>query len=243
VYEDRPAAEQALPLARVYRASSTVLGKDLNVSLRMPRSWERDGAREKIQSDSTIFAFTSQGGTGLSTIDLLVRPLTQSARALNDPTGSTADTPARRSVVSDRLANDLRFLTGTTAKVLAQGNGTAGHRDTRWASFVTSSDSSTGRVLQYGRAWFFPMRDKGVTVMLLCRTGVLPEAAAEAERKRLDPLWEAVAASVSVAPAVPVPAGALTSPGAVATPAVAPVSTAASAPAAGGLPAAATPAH
>ncbi|MFX6149232.1 hypothetical protein ABTF39_20590, partial [Acinetobacter baumannii] len=47
----------------------------IDLMLRMPLSWERDPAREKLLPDNAIFAFTSQGGNGLSTIDLLARPL------------------------------------------------------------------------------------------------------------------------------------------------------------------------
>lgn len=200
VYDERPAAELDTPMARVLRTKGTPGAGNADVSLRMPLSWERNTAREKLREDATIFAFNSQGGSGLSTIDLLTRPLTQAAA--NAAEGATAAAAGKAAAgEAERLANALRFATGTTPKLLGQGTTRLKQRTMTWVSFSIAGEGSGGRTLQYGRMWLLPLREHEQTMMLLCRTGAVPEAIAEAERKRLMPLWEAVAGSIAVSSA------------------------------------------
>lgn len=184
VYDDKPAAEMASPMAVVYRTSGARQVGGADVTLRMPLSWDRDPVREKLQPDATVFAFTSQGGNGLATIDLLGKPLPQQA-------ASAAE--------AARSADDLRALIGTPAKIVAQGVTKLANRRATWASFTVTGDG--GRALQHGRVWWLPLRENGYSVVLLCRTPTLSPEAAEAERKRLEPLWMAVAASITAPPA------------------------------------------
>lgn len=197
IYDDRPALELSHPLARVYRTRGLPGAADVDLYLRMPRSWARDDEREKIQDGSAIFAFTSQGGVGQSTMDLVVRPGPQDAASAPRAAARTraAVTPAQA-----ELIDNLRFLTGTTPRVLAQGPAKAPLRRATWASFSIVSDGNSGKTVQYGRAWFIPVGDSRQLVMLLCMTPPLSEAGAEVERSRLDPLWEAVASSISFPP-------------------------------------------
>ena len=189
VYEDRPAAELNSPLAQTIRTRTGAnAGADArvpDVSFRMPLSWVRDPQREKLQVGTTLFAFNSEAGHGQASIDVAIRP-------------SPASTPAGKSD-AERLVDNLRFLTGTTANVETQGATMQQQRRMNWVSFSITSESNSGQTVQYGRAWFLPIREAGQTFMLLCRTAPLSEPAAEAERKRLEPLWTAVAASVVVA--------------------------------------------
>lgn len=200
VYDERPAAELDTPMARVLRTKGTPAGKHADVALRMPLSWERNPAREK-KEEATIFAFNSQGGSGLSTIDLLTRPMPQAAPAGGDSAAASAAAAGKAAATeAERLAGALRFATGTTPKILGQGTTRLKQRAMTWVSFSIANEGTSGRTLQYGRLWLLPLREYDQTMMLLCRTGAVAEATAEAERKRLTPLWEAVAASITVAP-------------------------------------------
>jgi hypothetical protein len=210
VYDEQPAAELNTPMTRVLRTKGTPAARDADVALRMPRSWERNAAREKLRDDGMIFAFNSQGGSGLSTIDLLTRPLPQAAVGAGEPSASAPVGESSRAAAAtaskaaaaetERLATALRFATGTTAKVLAQGTTRLKQRSMTWVSFSVANEGASGRTVQYGRLWLLPLREYNQTMMLVCRTGAVPEATAEAERKRLTPLWEAVAASITVTP-------------------------------------------
>jgi hypothetical protein len=211
VYDEEPAAELKTPMARVLHTKGTPAAKDADVALRMPLSWERNAAREKLKDAAIIFAFNSQGGSGLSTIDLLTRPLPQAAAggAADSPAAGAAGEASRAAAVTaskaaaaeaERLANALRIATGATPKVLAQGTTRLKQRSMTWVSFSVANEGASGRTVQYGRLWLLPLREYNQTMMLVCRTGAVPEATAEAERKRLTPLWEAVAASITVAP-------------------------------------------
>jgi len=142
VYDERPAAELDTPMARVLRTKGTPAGKDADVALRIPRSWERNAAREKLKDDATIFAFNSQGGSGLSTIDLLTRPMPQAAIGVQGaagPAGKPAATEA------ERLAGALRLATGTTPKVLDQGTTRLKQRGMTWVSFSIAGEAGGGR--------------------------------------------------------------------------------------------------
>jgi hypothetical protein len=80
--------------------------------------------------------------------------------------------------------------------VIAQGTVRLANHRANWASFSIASD---GGRLQYGRAWWVPLPEAGQTAVLLCRTPSLPPQAADNERQRLEPLWQAVAATLSTA--------------------------------------------
>ncbi|NSX06711.1 hypothetical protein [Cupriavidus gilardii] len=193
VYEDKPAAELASPMARSYTTRGIRQAGAIDLMLRMPLSWERDPAREKLLPDNAIFTFTSQGGNGLSTIDLLARPLPK------DSAKEGAKESAKESAsaaVAARATEELKALTGASAKVIAQGTVRLANHRANWASFSIAGDS--GR-LQYGRVWWVPLPEAGQTAVLLCRTPSLSPQAADNERQRLEPLWQAVAATLSTA--------------------------------------------
>ncbi|ALD89471.1 hypothetical protein CR3_0213 [Cupriavidus gilardii CR3] len=193
VYEDKPAAELASPMARSYTTKGVRQAGSIDLMLRMPLSWERDPARERLLPDNAIFAFTSQGGNGLSTIDLLARPLPKDgAKDGARETGKDAASAA----TAARASEELKALTGAGARVIAQGTVRLANHRANWASFSIASD---GGRLQYGRAWWVPLPEAGQTAVLLCRTPSLPPQAADNERQRLEPLWQAVAATLSTA--------------------------------------------
>ncbi len=185
VYEDKPAAELASPMARSYTTKGIRQAGAIDLMLRMPLSWERDPAREKLLPDNAIFAFTSQGGNGLSTIDLLARPLPKDGAK-----------EAASAAAAARATEELKALTGGSAKVIAQGTVRLANHRANWASFSIASD---GGRLQYGRVWWVPLPEAGQTAVLLCRTPSLAPQAADNERQRLEPLWQAVAATLSTA--------------------------------------------
>lgn len=197
VYEDKPAAELASPMARSFTTKGIRQAGAIDLMLRMPLSWERDPAREKLLPDNAIFAFTSQGGNGLSTIDLLARPLPKDGtKEGGKEAGKEPGKEAASAAVAARASEELKALTGAGAKVIAQGTvRLANHRAT-WASFSIASD---GGRLQYGRVWWVPLPEAGQTAVLLCRTPSLAPQAADNERQRLEPLWQAVAATLSTA--------------------------------------------
>lgn len=180
VYDDKPAAEMASPMALVYRTGGARPLGGVDITMRMPLSWEREPAREKLQPDAAVFAFTSQGGNGRATIDVLGKPLPAQSASAPD---------------ASRPAEDLRVLIGAPARIVAQGVTRLANRRATWASFTTAADG--GRTVQHGRVWWVPLRESGHALVLLCRTPALAPEAAEAERKRLEPLWLAVAASLS----------------------------------------------
>ena len=185
VYEDKPAAELASPMARSYTTKGIRQAGAIDLMLRMPLSWERDPAREKLLPDNAIFAFTSQGGNGLSTVDLLARPLPKEGAK-----------EAASAVAAARATEELKALTGASAKMIAQGTVRLANHRANWASFSIASD---GGRLQYGRVWWVPLPEAGQTAVLLCRTPSLSPQAADNERQRLEPLWQAVAATLSTA--------------------------------------------
>ncbi|MBY4896609.1 hypothetical protein [Cupriavidus sp. AU9028] len=191
VYEERPAAELSSPMAQVWRTRGVKPGVSVDMTLRMPLSWDRDPAREKLQPERSIFAFNSQGGNGLSTIDLLLYP--QGAEPASRPKAPEAAEGTAR-------AEELRQLLGSGTRVTGQGVARVADRRSTWVAFTVPADA--GRTVQQGRAWWVPIPGSRQSVLLLCRTAALPAAAAEAERNRLEPLWTAVAASI-VEPAVP----------------------------------------
>lgn len=190
VYEQRPAAELSSPLAQVWRSRGAKPELSVDLTLRMPLSWERDPAREKLQPERTVFAFSSQGGNGLSTIDLLIRP--QGAETASRPKAQEAAVGAGR-------AEELRQLLGAGARLTSHGIAQVADRRAPWAAFTLPADG--GRTVQHGRAWWIPVPGARQVVVLLCRTAAHPSAQADAERNRLEPLWMAVAASI-IEPAV-----------------------------------------
>ncbi|KAA6120108.1 hypothetical protein [Cupriavidus cauae] len=197
VYEDKPAAELASPMARTYTTRGVRQAGAIDLMLRMPLSWERDAAREKLLPDNAIFAFTSQGGNGLSTIDLLARPLPKDAAREGSKEGAKeGGKEGSGAVAAARAAEELKALTGASAKVIAQGTVRLANHRANWASFSIASD---GGRLQYGRVWWVPLPEAGQTAVLLCRTPSLAPQAADNERQRLEPLWQAVAATLSTA--------------------------------------------
>lgn len=181
VYDDRPAAEMASSMAIVHRTGGVPQLGGADITLRMPLSWERDPAREKLQPDTTVFAFTSQAGTGQATIDLLGKPLPGAVAA------SAAD--------AGKPGEALRSLIGGSAKITGQGTARLANRRAAWVSFSVSTDG--GRMVQHGRAWWLPLRESGHGAVLLCKTPPRAPEAADAERKRLEPLWFAVATSLT----------------------------------------------
>lgn len=193
VYEDKPAAELASPMARSYTTKGIRQAGAIELMLRMPLSWERDPAREKLLPDNAIFAFTSQGGNGLSTIDLLARPLPKDGAKEG---GKESAKEAASAAAAARTTEELKALTGASAKVIAQGTVRLANHRANWASFSIASD---GGRLQYGRVWWVPLPEAGQTAVLLCRTPSLAPQAADNERQRLEPLWQAVAATLSTA--------------------------------------------
>lgn len=196
VYDDRPADELASRFTQVVTLSDWPNARGANLALKLPFSWERvppTAPRKPDPARVAIGAWANQGGSGLSRIELIVRPTEGEPETVPD----SREPRWMRDAVKQAVAGPCRLI--------GWGTQSFGGRPGVWASYIGESPGphvprATGNTL-VGRVLIVPT--DGALVMLHMQSPAASPEQASAVRLRYEPLWSAVASSFSVSGAKP----------------------------------------
>jgi len=196
VYDDRPADELGSRFTQAVTLSDWPNARGASLALRLPFSWERvppTAPRKPDPARVAIGAWANQGGSGLSRIELIVRPTE----------GDPETVPDSR---EPRWMRDaLKQAVAAPCRLLGWGTQSFGGRIGVWASYIGESPGpniprAPGNTL-VGRVFMVPT--DGALLMLHMQSLATSPEQASAVRLRYEPLWDAVAASFSVSGAKP----------------------------------------
>lgn len=196
VYDDRPADELGSRFTQGVTLSDWPNARGASLALKLPFSWERvppTAPRKPDPARVAIGAWANQGGSGLSRIELIVRPTEGEPETVPD----TREPRWMRDAVKQAVAGPCRLL--------GWGTQSFGGRPGVWASYIGESPGphiarATGNTL-VGRVFMVPT--DGAVLMLHMQSPATSPEQASAVRVRYEPLWNAVAASFSVTGAKP----------------------------------------
>ena len=196
VYDDRPSDELSSRFTQAVTLSDWPNARGASQSLRLPFSWERvppTAPRKPDPARVTIGAWANQGGSGLSRLEMSVRPTEGDLEAVPD----NREPRWMRDAVKQAVAGPC--------KLLGWGTQSFGGRPGVWASYIGESPGphiprATGNTL-VGRVFMVPT--DGALLMLHMQSPATSPEQASTVRLRYEPLWNAVAASFSVASAKP----------------------------------------
>ncbi|ATG21039.1 hypothetical protein CO705_14745 [Ralstonia pickettii] len=198
VYDDRPADELASRFTQSVTLSDWPNARGASLTLRLPFSWERvppTPLRKPDPARVAIGAWANQGGSGLSRIELVVRP--------NE--GDPETVPDNRE--PRWLRDAARQAAGVPCRLIDWGTQTFGGHPGVWASYIAESPGphvlrGTANTL-VGRVFMVPT--DGALVMLHMQSAAASPEQASAVRVRYEPLWKGVAHSLSVTEPKPQP--------------------------------------
>ena len=196
VYDDRPADELGSRFTQAVTLSDWPNARGASLALRLPFSWERvppTAPRKPDPARVAIGAWANQGGSGLSRIELIVRPTEGDPETLPD----SREPRWMRDAVKQAVAGPCRLLDW--------GMQSFDGRPGVWASYIGESPGphiprATGNTL-VGRVFMVPT-DGALLILHMQSPAASPEQAS-AVRLRYEPLWNAVATSFSVSGAKP----------------------------------------
>ena len=196
VYDDRPADELGSRFTQAVTLSDWPNARGASLALRLPFSWERvppTAPRKPDPARVAIGAWANQGGSGLSRIELIVRPTEGDPETVPD----SREPRWMRDAVKQAVAAPCRLL--------GWGTQSFGGRIGVWASYIGESPGpniprAPGNTL-VGRVFMVPT--DGALLMLHMQSLATSPEQASAVRLRYEPLWDAVAASFSVSGAKP----------------------------------------
>ena len=196
VYDDRPADELGSRFTQPVTLSDWQNARGASLGLRLPFSWERvppTAPRKPDPARVAIGAWANQGGSGLSRIELIVRPTEGDPETLPD----SREPRWMRDAVKQAVAGPCRLLDWGTQSF----DGRPGV----WGSYIGESPGphiprGTGNTL-VGRVFMVPT--DGALLMLHMQSPAASPEQASAVRLRYEPLWNAVATSVSMSGAKP----------------------------------------
>nr|WP_260393042.1 hypothetical protein [Ralstonia sp. SET104] len=196
VYDDRPADELGSRFTQAVTLSDWPNARGASLGLRLPLSWERvppTAPRKPDPARVAIGAWANQGGSGLSRIELIVRPTEGDPETLPD----SREPRWMRDAIKQAVAGPCRLLDWGTQSF----DGRPGV----WASYIGESPGphmsrATGNTL-VGSVFMVPT--DGALLMLHMQSPATSPEQASAVRLRYEPLWNTVATSLSVSGAKP----------------------------------------
>ena len=191
VYDERPADELASRFTQTVTLADWPNARGANLALRLPFSWERvppTAPRKPDPARVAIGAWANQGGSGLSRIELIVRPTE----------GESETVPDNR---EPRWMRDaVRQAVATPCRLVSWGTQSFGGRPGIWATYIGESPgprvARAGGNTLVGRVIIVPT--DGALVMLHMQSPATSPEQASAVRQRYENLWNMVASSLAV---------------------------------------------
>ncbi|AZU57346.1 hypothetical protein DOT66_17275 [Ralstonia pseudosolanacearum] len=197
VYDDRPSDELASRFTQNITFTDWPNARGTSLTMHLPFSWERVppiSPRRPDPARVAIGAWANQGGAGLSRIELVIRP-----------TEGEPETVPGGNHEPRWLRDAVRQAVALPCRLLGWGPQSFGGRAGAWASYIVEAPGPrvprlTGSTL-VGRVFVVPT--DGALVMLHMQSPATSPEQASAVRQRYEPLWNAVATTLTVTGAKP----------------------------------------